>query len=116
MPSTYSKSEVRGWYAYDWANSAFYTTVVTLFLGPYLTSLARGAADANGMVYPLGIPVSAVSLWPYLVSLAVVIQVAVLPVAGAIADYGPRKREMLGGLALAGAIATVAVFWLTDGR
>lgn len=116
MGATYSKREVRGWYAYDWANSAFYTTVVTLFLGPYLTSLARAGADANGMVHPLGIPVSAVSLWPYLVSLAVVLQVGILPVTGAIADYGHRKREMLGALALIGSIATVAMFWLTDGR
>ena len=41
----YSAREQRGWYVYDWANSAFYTTVVTLFLGPYLTSLAKNAAD-----------------------------------------------------------------------
>src|SRR5260221_9380 len=40
--------ERRAWYLYDWANSAFATTVVTLFLGPYLTSLSKPAADAVG--------------------------------------------------------------------
>ena len=47
------RREQVGWYFYDWANSAFSTTVVTVFLGPYLTSVARAAADANGLVYPL---------------------------------------------------------------
>ena len=40
----YSKREQRGWYMYDWANSTFQSTVVTLFLGPYLTALAKAAA------------------------------------------------------------------------
>ena len=33
--------EQRAWYVYDFANSAFASTVITLFLGPYLTSLAK---------------------------------------------------------------------------
>ncbi|HQY94528.1 MFS transporter, partial [Caldilinea sp.] len=35
-----------GWYFYDWANSAFSTTVVSVFLGPYLTAVTRAAADS----------------------------------------------------------------------
>jgi UMF1 family MFS transporter len=112
----YSLREQRGWYVYDWANSAFYTTVVTLFLGPYLTSLAKNAADAQGYIYPLGIQVSALSLWPYLVSLAVFLQVFLLPIFGAIADYGHRKRELMGALAFVGSAATVAMFMLEGSR
>ena len=52
----YSAREQRGWYMYDFANSAFSTTVVTLFLGPYLTILAKAAADPQGYVHPFGIP------------------------------------------------------------
>lgn len=111
MPE-YSRKEQRGWFFYDFANSAFYTTVVTLFLGPYLTSIARNAADAEGFVHPMGIKVAAQSVWPYLVSLSVLLQVFILPLAGAIADYGHRKREMLGALAFAGSAATVAMFML----
>ena len=55
----YSVREQRGWYMYDFANSAFYTTVITLFLGPYLTALATNGADAAGYVHPFGIPVYA---------------------------------------------------------
>ncbi|MBI5349743.1 MAG: MFS transporter [Chloroflexi bacterium] len=42
------KREIWGWTMYDWANSAFSTTVVTVFLGPYLTEITKAAADANG--------------------------------------------------------------------
>lgn len=115
MPE-YSKREQRGWCFYDWANSAYFTTVVTLFLGPYLTSVAKHAADARGFIYPLGIPVAAASLWPYMVSLSVLIQVVLLPVVGAVADYGRRKRELLGALALTGAGATVAMYLIEGGR
>src|SRR6266702_3425068 len=39
------KREIFGWAMYDWANSAFSTTVGTVFLAPYLASLARSAAE-----------------------------------------------------------------------
>ena len=91
----YSVREQRGWYIYDWANSAFVTTGVALFLGPYLTALAKAAADANGLVHPLRIPVDARSYCSYLVSLSVILQVLVLPIVGALADYGHRKKQYL---------------------
>ena len=34
----------RPWYWYDWANSAFVTTVGTVLFGPYLTTVAKEAA------------------------------------------------------------------------
>ncbi|MFV0463823.1 MAG: MFS transporter [Nostocoides sp.] len=34
----------RPWYWYDWANSAFVTTVGTVLFGPYLTTVAKAAA------------------------------------------------------------------------
>src|SRR5262245_47223372 len=52
-------AEQRGWYWYDWANSAFVTTVITVFGGRYLTTLAREAADAAGFVQLFGIPIRA---------------------------------------------------------
>ena len=36
------KRERFGWYSYDWAMSVFNTSVTTVFLGPYLTAIARG--------------------------------------------------------------------------
>lgn len=112
-PTTdYSLREQRGWYVYDWANSVFATSAITLFLPTYVPALAAAAADADGFVYPLGIPVAAPSYWAYIVGLSVALQVLVLPVVGAIADYGRRKREVLGVTAFLGSAAAMAMFFL----
>jgi MFS transporter, UMF1 family len=108
----YSRREQIGWYFYDWANSAFATTVVTVFLGPYLTAVTQNAADASGYVYPLGIPILADSFFPYIVSLSVVLQVFFLPILGAIADYSRLKRQMLALFAYLGAFATMALYFI----
>ena len=107
-----TRREQIGWYFYDWANSAFSTTVVTVFLGPYLTSIAQSAANGDGMVYPLGIPVLADSYFAYVVSLSVVLQVFFLPILGAIADYSHLKKQLLGITAYLGAFATMGMYFL----
>jgi UMF1 family MFS transporter len=106
------KREQWAWYSYDWGNSAFSTTVVTLFLGPYLTSLAKVAADAGGKIHPLGLTMDPRALWSYLIALSVILQVLFLPLVGAIADYGHKKREMLAGLAFVGVTATTCMFFM----
>jgi len=113
-PTRSNRSEQWGWYFYDWANSAFSTTVVTVFLGPYLTAVTKAAADADNTVYPLGawLPVNADSFFPYVVSLSVVLQVFFLPILGAIADYTHLKKRMLGFFAYLGAFATLGLFFL----
>ena len=58
-PPASSLREQIGWCCYDWAASAFTTTGVVVFVGPYLTGIALAAADASGYVRPLGIPIAA---------------------------------------------------------
>ncbi len=111
-PLAYSKREQRGWYLYDWANSTYATSVLLVFLGPYLTALAKAAADPKGFIHPFGIPVDARSLYPYLISISVAGQVLFLPVVGAIADYGHRKKQLLAFTAFFGAAATIGMFFL----
>lgn len=112
----YSRAEQRGWYFYDWANSAFPTIVVTTFFGPFLTALAKAAADADGRIYPFGIPVDPRSLWGYTVALSVICQVLLLPPIGAIADRGRHKKTLLFAFAYCGAFATACMFFLGGGR
>jgi UMF1 family MFS transporter len=109
-------NEQRAWYVYDFANSAFASTVITLFLGPYLTSLAKNAANADGFVYPLGIPIEPRSWWGYMVALSVMTQVVALPLAGTIADFSPNKKRLLGLCAYTGVAATIAMFTLEGTR
>ncbi|MTE18058.1 MFS transporter [Streptomyces sp. TRM43335] len=110
------RREQRGWYFYDWANSVFSTSVLTVFLGPYLTSVAEAAADASGYVHPLGIPVRAGSYFAYAVSASVLLSVLVMPLAGAMADRSGRKKPMLGAFAYLGAAATTGMFFLDGDR
>ena len=104
--------EQTGWYFYDWANSAFSTTVVAVFLGPYLTGITQAAADSGGFVHPLGIPVRAGAFFPFVVSLSVVLQVLILPMIGAVADYTHLKKRIMGVFAYIGAFAAMGLYFL----
>ncbi|SCF20096.1 MFS transporter [Micromonospora mirobrigensis] len=115
--------ERRGWYLYDWANSAFQTTVITVFLGPFLTTVTElaagcelGADSCDGVVHPLGIRVAAGSYYPYLISLSVFLTVFVLPVVGAVADRSAHKKRLLAAAAFTGAGATIAFAFVTGER
>ncbi len=116
QPIVNDKREIFGWAMYDWANSAFSTTIGTVFLGPYLASLAAGAAaaHADGLARFLGIPVAPDSFFPYAVSFSVLLQVLFLPILGAIADYSHRRKQMMQLFAISGAVATIALFLVTD--
>jgi MFS transporter, UMF1 family len=101
----------RGWYIYDWAVSAFTTTVITVFIGPYLTTIADNAA-VDGQLNILGMNIFSGSFFPYCVSLSVVLQVFLLPWLGALADYSNRKKQLLGIFAYIGSFATMGMFFL----
>src|SRR5262249_28929236 len=109
--------EIFGWTMYDWANSAFQTTVVTVLAGPYLTALAQSAVGENGVVLRLG-PLGAVtakSLFPYCIALSVFLQVFLLPVLGPLADYTHLKKRLMAVFCFAGAAATALMFFVSDG-
>ncbi|MFE8945428.1 MFS transporter [Streptomyces sp. NPDC007856] len=110
------RREQRGWYFYDWACSVYSTSVVTVFLGPYLTAVAERAADADGYVHPLGVPVRAGSFFAYSVSLSVIVAVVVMPIVGSAADRTGRKKPLLAAAAYTGAAATTGMFFLDGDR
>ncbi len=109
------KREIFGWAMYDWANSAFSTTVGTVFLGPYVASLAADAAagNADGLARLGGIAIAPDSFFPACISLSVLAQVLVLPILGAIADYSHRRKRMLQLFATLGALQTMLMFFVT---
>ncbi len=107
-----TRKERVGWYFYDWAGSVFHSTVITVFLGPYLTTITKAAAGKEGFVHIIGVPIGAGSFFPYVVSASVLLQVLVLPIMGAIADYTHKKKFLLGLFAYIGSLATVCMFFL----
>jgi UMF1 family MFS transporter len=110
------RREQRSWYFYDWANSGYATTVVTVFLGPYLSDVASAAADAHGFVHPLGLAIRAKAVFPFAVTISVVVQVLALPFAGALVDHTGRRRALLGTFAYVGALATTGLYFVSGGR
>jgi UMF1 family MFS transporter len=97
QPDKNNPREVFGWKMYDWANSAFYTTVVGALYGPYLTELTQRTVGENGVVVSFG-PIGAItakSFFPTCVSVAVFLQIFLLPTLGAVADYSNLKKKMM---------------------
>jgi UMF1 family MFS transporter len=114
-PMVNNKREIFGWAMYDWANSAFSTTIGTVFLGPFVASLAAAAGKAfpDGMARIFGIPIAPDSFFPYCISISVGFQVFILPILGAIADYSHRRKQMMRLFATIGAILTILMFFVT---
>ncbi|AQZ64041.1 putative transporter [[Actinomadura] parvosata subsp. kistnae] len=134
------RREQRGWYFYDWANSAFYTVVISVFLGPYLIPVAKTAACAKdfptvasgtcldtfdalvlrhpglGYVDVLGADIRPAAYFGLITTIAVFLQILVLPVVGALADHTGRKKELLGGFAYVGALAAMCLFFVEGDR
>ena len=103
------KREINGWMMYDWANSAFSTTVVTALLGPYIQALAEASTEPFRI---LGTAIEPGAIYPAAVSLSVVLQVFFLPLLGTIADYTSLKKRMLLTFAYIGAFATILLFFI----
>ncbi len=110
-----NRREIFGWAMYDWANSAFSVTVISVFLGPYLTSIAKAAADPNGLIYFIGVPIKFDSLFVYATSASVLLQVFFLPLLGALADYSHLRKTLLQLFCAVGAGATAGLIFLSDG-
>jgi len=72
---------VRAWTMYDWANSAFATTIMASILPNYFTMYI--ATDA------------ALTLWGYTVAIGSLIAAVISPVLGAIADFRGSKKTFM---------------------
>ena len=113
--------EQRSWYFYDWANSAFATTVAGVLFAPYLISVAEKAAcgfasdddrTCHGTVELLGLAISPGSLPSYVITFSTILGAVLYPLVGAMADRTSRKPALRGGLAWSGAAAAALLFFL----
>lgn len=107
--------EIFGWKMYDWANSAFSTTIAGALLSPYLTRLAQDAVGKNGTVLDLGFlgTVTAESFPPLCVSISVGAQVLLLPFLGALGDYSDMKKKLMALFCYIAVTASALLFFVT---
>jgi MFS transporter, UMF1 family len=106
--------EQRAWRWYDWANSAYVTTVTTVLFAPYLIEIAKAAAVGN-RVSLLGLSVAPGALPSYIITASTVVGAFTLPILGAWADRVANKKALLAGFAWAGALFA-SLLWFSRGE
>lgn len=114
MEQENDRKAIFGWMMYDWANSAFYTTVIAVMLGPYLISLAEKSVGKEGLILDLYFFRVTTGGFPaFCVAISVVSMVVFLPVLGAIADYTHLKKALMAGFCYIGVVSSSALFFVT---
>ncbi len=100
------RPELRAWAMYDWANSAFQTTIIAAVFPIYFRRVAAtGLAEADAM-----------ARFAWATTIAILVVAIVAPVLGAIADHSAVKKRLLGVFAGIGISACFAMFWITEGE
>ena len=103
--------EQRAWYFYDWANSAFSTTIAGVLFAPYLIAIADNAA-VDDRISVLGLSVAPGALPSFVITTSTLLSAVLLPLLGAVADRTARKKDLLAGFAWAGAAAAALLFFV----
>ena len=109
------KKERLGWCLYDWANSAFATTIMAAILPVYF---AESVVPENGVYFAFlnfrG-HLSATSLWGYASGFTAFMIMVSAPVLGTIADQVDRKKLFLMTFCYVGSLLTILLFFSGPG-
>ena len=100
------KKAVWGWVMYDWANSAYVTTVMAGFFPVFFTEYWSHGADVTMTTARLGFANSIASL----------IVALMAPVLGAVADTGSAKKKFMLLFAYLGVLMSVGLFMVQKGQ
>jgi UMF1 family MFS transporter len=99
------RPELRAWAMYDWANSAFWTTVIVAVFPPFFSEYA-----AAGMA-----PAEATSRFAWATTVAVALVAVLGPLLGAVADHRALKKPMLAVFMAIGVAATLLMATIDRG-
>jgi UMF1 family MFS transporter len=105
MPRLYLRKPVLAWAFYDWANSAFATTVMAVLFPAFFRSYWSVGGDPTLATSRLGFANGAAG---FLVAI-------LAPVLGAIADRGGQRRRFLIAWSLVGIVGTAALWSVERG-
>lgn len=100
------KRGIWGWAMYDWANSAFATTVMAGFFPIFFKDYWSAGADVNTSTAQLGLANSLASLLVALMA----------PILGAISDKANSKKSFMIFFAYLGALMTCGLFFIGQGN
>ncbi len=99
------RPELRAWALYDWANSAFFTTVVTAVFPDFYSTVAAAELPRA----------TATTRFATATAIAVLIVAVMAPPLGALADRVRAKKRLLAAFAAIGIVATGAMALLERG-
>ena len=99
------RRELRAWAMYDWANSAFWTTVIVAVFPPFFSDYA-----AAGLL-----PADATARFAWSTTLAVTIVALIGPILGAVADYRAVKKKLLAVFMAIGVASTLLMATIDRG-
>lgn len=101
-----SKKAIVSWSLYDWANSAFTTTIMAGFFPIFLKNYCSVGVDATVSTAQLG----------FANSLGSIIVALLAPILGAIADQGTAKKKFLAFFAFMGVLMSLSLYWVGQGQ
>jgi UMF1 family MFS transporter len=99
------RRELRAWAMYDWANSAFWTTVIVAVFPPFFSDYA-----AAGLT-----PTEATARFAWSTTFAVTLVAILGPILGAVADYRAMKKKLLAVFMAVGVTATLLMATIDRG-
>jgi UMF1 family MFS transporter len=105
MPKIVSDKKVLSWALYDWANSAFATTVMAGFFPVFFKQYWNVGVEVTTSTFRLGVANSVASL----------IVVVLAPVLGTIGDLGGARKKLLLFFASMGVVMTGSLFFVARG-
>ncbi len=99
------KRAIRAWAMYDWANSAFVTTVMAAVLPVYYANVAAANLEPNMRT----------AAWAYTTTISLLLVAIIGPILGAMADLSGAKKKFLTAFVIMGVVGTVALFFIQSG-
>jgi len=100
------RRELRAWAMYDWANSAFWTTVIVAVFPPFFSDYAAAGLP----------PAAATARFAWSTTFAVTVVALLGPILGAVADYRAVKKKLLAVFMAVGVIATLLMATIDRGN
>jgi UMF1 family MFS transporter len=96
---------IRAWVMYDWANSAFATTIMAAVLPVYYSSVASSGLPAN----------EATANWAFTTTISLFLIAILAPILGAMADFSGAKKRFLSIFVFLGVTGTSLLFLVNTG-
>ena len=100
-----ARRATRAWCLYDWANSAFATSVIAAILPVYFAEIAGRSMPGH----------QATAWWGYASSAAMLVAALGGPLIGAAADAAGRRKPLLLGCVVVGSLATLSLAFAPAG-